>query len=1502
MRNILLYTFCAIFPAFVIAGDFIIKDKNELNSVIELNLGTIEIDKKNDYDLIISNTEGKTQNFGEPELPTYTFSYAVDYDKNYSVELVVNDYIIYNNINLYPSQPNYKPSDTKEFVKNKDIYASNTIFPTSKINTKRMSLRGYELLSIEVVPYEYNPVTKELRVFNNPEIVITETENRATSNRAPRSEIFESMFKNQVLNSDDYQDTRSFQKPSILYICGGSLATSPYLESLIEWRHKQGYIVNVVSSSDAGSSTTNIKNYISNAYNNWENPPEHVCLIGDADGSISVSTYTVYGGNGWSSAQGEGDYPYTLLEGNDLLPEVTIGRMSIRSTTELITAINKIIGYEKNYANDLDWLRSMALVGDPNDSGISTVITNQYIEQIADIHGGITDIRTKYSGGNDYDDWMRNQINDGVAYMNYRGFYGFSGFTSSDVNQLNNGYKLPFLATLTCGTGSFATETTCMTESLYRAGTSVTPKGAVAVIGTAQSYTHTAFNNIVDMGIFDGIFKHDVKTAGEAVVYGKLAINSVYPQNPNDNVYLFQTWNNLLGDPALQLWTSSPSTMVVQHDQMVINGSNNFQVLITSQLGMPIENMIVTLSREDNLQDEFFETRYTDANGIADFMLPDNLSSGNVYVTSRKQNYMPDESFFIISNDLPELTINEASILVDDSENGNSDMYLNPGELASISFEINNSYNTSISNLYAEVTTNSEYITLSNNIDIDLGTISANGSISLNNLSIMASSQMSDFNDPMLRVKLYSTSDDLLWNYILPINFSSANLDLDFDLDSNLSVGESSTITLSIDNNGTMVLDDLTAEINYYGSLLTLSDNSFSFNSLNPGESSNSINTISISVASSAINGTVLNIPLTLSSSNGYEIQSNIQLQIGEVTVNDPVGPDSHGYYIYDTGDNSYELAPTYDWIEIDPDLGGNGNQVDVYDGGNNQDDVTTVDLPFTFTFYGVNYDQVSICSNGWISFGETEMSSFRNYLLPGSGGPSPIVAVFWDDLKTTNGGEIYSYYDQINDAFIIEWSNLRTYINNSTESFQIILYNTGNETSTGDDEMKMQYKDFNNTSVGDYPVGNYDGAVIHGQYCTVGLENHLGDDGLQYTFNNTYSAGARNLNDQSALFITTRGSTAYAQPEASYNTDEFIFIVPQNEQEASNLSISNEGEEGSILVYDLNVAPYPVDSSQIDQYGYAWIDSNDGGDITSYEWIDITADNTVLDFESNDTATEINLDFDFPFYDNNYTSCLINPNGWIGFEGDNDGWNNQSIFDDESPNGAIFGFWDDLNPANSGNEVGSGYVKYHSNEDRLVIWYDNVVHWTSLERIYDFQIVIYPSGKIDMNYRSMFGEIASSTIGIKSPDGNYGLEVIHNDSFMSNNLSVSYNTSKWLSTSLLSGNSTQLAYGLTATYSVNVNTDDLEEGIYTSYVVNSTNAMNNTDIFPVILNTQDSFLLGDVTQDGVLDVLDIVLLISIIMGQHSPSSLDFILSDLNEDGSINVQDCILLINIILNS
>ena len=99
----------------------------------------------------------------------------------------------------------------------------------------------------------------------------------------------------------------------------------------------------------------------------------------------------------------------------------------------------------------------------------------------------------------------------------------------------------------------------------------------------------------------------------------------------------------------------------------------------------------------------------------------------------------------------------------------------------------------------------------------------------------------------------------------------------------------------------------------------------------------------------------------------------------------------------------------------------------------------------------------------------------------------------------------------------------MRTYDNNgnSRETFEIILYNKEllSPTVTGDSEIKIQYQEFNNTSDGYYPNG---GTPTHGCYSTIGIENHMGDTGLQYTFNNAYPEAAERLGNGSAIFITT--------------------------------------------------------------------------------------------------------------------------------------------------------------------------------------------------------------------------------------------------------------------------------------------------------------------------------------------------------------------------------------------
>ena len=58
---------------------------------------------------------------------------------------------------------------------------------------------------------------------------------------------------------------------------------------------------------------------------------------------------------------------------------------------------------------------------------------------------------------------------------------------------------------------------------------------------------------------------------------------------------------------------------------------------------------------------------------------------------------------------------------------------------------------------------------------------------------------------------------------------------------------------------------------------------------------------------------------------------------------------------------------------------------------------------------------------------------------------------------------------------------------------------------------------------------------------------------------------------------------------------------------------------------------------------------------------------------------------------------------------------------------------------------------------------------------------------------------------------------------------------------------------------------------------------------------------LGDVNQDQVIDILDVVIIVNIILGQHQPDIQETLSSDLNEDGLINIQDIVLIVNMILN-
>ena len=224
------------------SSNFSIKEKNGLEDIIEFNIGQISIDNNEDgYHSITSESKGTTRNVGQPELPTYTFNYAVDYNLDYNVSINENDYIIYNDIDLSPTQPFYQVDQEKTFIKDAPFYSKNTIYPDSKVNSKRSTLRGYDLLSIELTPYEYNPQTKQLKVFNNLDVIITQSDQRQNINRAPRSQMFESMYKNSVINSEDIKNIYYAFMINIIYL---SVAVSLFYYSFNQAR-KKGTLINI---------------------------------------------------------------------------------------------------------------------------------------------------------------------------------------------------------------------------------------------------------------------------------------------------------------------------------------------------------------------------------------------------------------------------------------------------------------------------------------------------------------------------------------------------------------------------------------------------------------------------------------------------------------------------------------------------------------------------------------------------------------------------------------------------------------------------------------------------------------------------------------------------------------------------------------------------------------------------------------------------------------------------------------------------------------------------------------------------------------------------------------------------------------------------------------------------------------------------------------------------------------------------------------------------------
>ena len=174
--------------------------------------------------------------------------------------------------------------------------------------------------------------------------------------------------------------------------------------------------------------------------------------------------------------------------------------------------------------------------------------------------------------------------------------------------------------------------------------------------------------------------------------------------------------------------------------------------------------------------------------------------------------------------------------------------------------------------------------------------------------------------------------------------------------------------------------------------------------------------------------------------------------------------------------------------------------------------------------------------------------------------------------------------------------------------------------------------------------------------------------------------------------------------------------------------------------------------------------------------------------------------------------------------------------------------------------------------------------------------------GQIDINHRNIEGSY-SATVGIQDLSGTIATQVdVYTGSYFENELSFKfiapYQPGNWLSLTSDTGLNGEIYNGESVNINVDANAEDIIMGDYIAHIFVSTNIESTID-FPVSLSVSgEELLLGDVNQDGDINVLDVVSLVSIVLDAN-PEYIEA--GDMNQDGQLDVLDIVSLVQIILN-
>ncbi len=824
---------------------------------------------------------------GSPDLPKLASSLIIPDLARMSTRIVSSSYKDFENMEIAPSKGvimrTVDPA-TVPFRYGK-TYDVNKFYPGDLTDTRDpfilRDLRGQTLL---VYPFQYNPVTKTLRVYYDMTVELYKAgdngvnpfhrTNKNFSVNAPFAAVYQKEFLN--YNNADYTPVNDYGK--LLVISYGQFmdAVRPY----VNWKNSIGYPTKLVNVSDIGTTAAAIKTYVANYYN--ANGLTFVLLVGDGP---QIPTNTG-GGLG-----GPSDNAYGYIVGNDHYADVFVGRFSAENVAQVQTQVNRSIDYEKSpqFLTD-DWFTSVIGIGSDQGPGDDNEydyqhIRNQQTQLLAYTYTANPELFDGSQGGNDAPgnpgpSLVTTAVNEGASLILYTGHgsqtsWGTTGFSNSNVNQLQNQGKLPFIWSVACVNGDFASGT-CFAEAWLRASQGGQPTGAIAFFGSTinQSWNSPMEGEDEMTDILAESYPTNIKRT-----FGGISLNGcakMIESYGSDGANMADTWT-IFGDPTLQVRTDNPATLTVSHEATLVVGASSLTVTCN------YNGARATVSMHDSL----LATGVVDNNSVTLNFPPVQSPSDTVHLVVTGYNHLPYMADILVIAPSGPYVIYYANHANDTTGNNNDLVDYSENILLSVSVKNVGVENTT--NLNVKVRTTDPYVSLSDSAE-SYGVLTPGQVKSVPDaFAFHTSNHIPDAH--VIYFDVISADGTLTWNSSFSIAGHAPLLTLGSVIvkdstgnnNGRLDPGETAYLKIFISNSGSAEAYNVVGHLVSINPYVTITEDNETYGNLLGGNSSYKL--FSIQVDPSAPEGQTAPFMLQISADLNISGSGNFDLVIGKIPV-----------------------------------------------------------------------------------------------------------------------------------------------------------------------------------------------------------------------------------------------------------------------------------------------------------------------------------------------------------------------------------------------------------------------------------------------------------------------------------------------------------------------------------------------------------------------------------------------------------------------------------------